>query len=344
MNIKRSHLILLPFLFLILSGGLALESLGHPGKKQGSEPNRQKFEIAPKHRFIDNGDGTITDRKTNLMWIKNGQSVLGALKWKEAVAFCAGLKYADHSDWRLPSKDEFKSIIDTEYQAPALPEQSSFTNVVTFFDYWTKTEPKFGPGYVWGVNFYYGKHNYLNKKKFAFPWPVRSATPTVLAKAKPSWQKIKTKYIIIRYRTLENLKEFDTRVRYSPETSGLKWLFPGGKAATLKDKIKIKVDALYERVQEILDMRRRMERVAIDIYPDKMQLYSASRNMSKKDRHYRAYYIYKENKIYINSNDLDEKLIAHEIAYSIISNYLPVRPPRASVEILARYASSNLRE
>ena len=64
------------------------------------------------------------------------------------------------------------------------------------------------------------------------------------------------------------------------------WLSLGGKAATLKDKIKIKMDALYERVQEILDMRRRMKRVAIDIYPDKMQLYSASGRMSKKDRRY----------------------------------------------------------
>lgn len=72
-----------------------------------------------KNDFIDNGDGTITDRATGLMWmkkdsgfIKAGQNKDGKLNWEQALVWAENLEFAGYSDWRLPDIKELQSIVD----------------------------------------------------------------------------------------------------------------------------------------------------------------------------------------------------------------------------------------
>ena len=60
--------------------------------------------------YTDNGDGTVTDNVTGLMW----QQAVPATRytWASAVAYCPTLTLAGHSDWRLPSYIELVSILD----------------------------------------------------------------------------------------------------------------------------------------------------------------------------------------------------------------------------------------
>jgi len=60
--------------------------------------------------FHDNGNGTITDRATGLMWSKADSG--RGMNWEQALAYAAGLKLAGHSDWRLPNAKELQSIVD----------------------------------------------------------------------------------------------------------------------------------------------------------------------------------------------------------------------------------------
>jgi hypothetical protein len=60
--------------------------------------------------YTDNGDGTVTDNVTGLMW---QQAVpTGTYTWEQAKAYCPPLTLAGHSDWRLPSRIELTSIVD----------------------------------------------------------------------------------------------------------------------------------------------------------------------------------------------------------------------------------------
>jgi hypothetical protein len=66
-----------------------------------------------KNDFHDNGDGTITDRATGLMWSKadSGQG----MNWRDALAWAQkknAEKFLGHDDWRLPSVKELQSIVD----------------------------------------------------------------------------------------------------------------------------------------------------------------------------------------------------------------------------------------
>jgi len=70
-------------------------------------------------RFIDNGDGTVSDTLTNLMWINNDSY----LDTKKFVTFTQAIKYKDRknkdrfagfTDWRLPDKKEAQTLYDKE--------------------------------------------------------------------------------------------------------------------------------------------------------------------------------------------------------------------------------------
>lgn len=73
-----------------------------------------------KNDFHDNGDGTVTDRATGLMWSKtdSGQG----MNWEAALAWVQqrnAQKYLGHSDWRLPNAKELQSLVDYT-RAPAV--------------------------------------------------------------------------------------------------------------------------------------------------------------------------------------------------------------------------------
>jgi hypothetical protein len=72
-----------------------------------------------ENEFVDNGDGTITDLSTGLVWMQQDSGVFGAgsrgdssLDWSEALAFCENLDYAGQTDWRLPDAKELQGIVD----------------------------------------------------------------------------------------------------------------------------------------------------------------------------------------------------------------------------------------
>jgi len=59
--------------------------------------------------FIDNGDGTITDSVTKLMW---EQSESGEIGWDGSVQYCKELSVGGYTDWRLPDIYELYGIVD----------------------------------------------------------------------------------------------------------------------------------------------------------------------------------------------------------------------------------------
>ena len=73
------------------------------------------------NHFIDNGDGTITDRATDLMWMKNDSGK--PMKWRQALAWAENLQLAGHADWRLPNAKELQSIVDYS-RAPMAAKRS----------------------------------------------------------------------------------------------------------------------------------------------------------------------------------------------------------------------------
>ena len=93
------------------------------------------------NQFVDNGDGTVTDYATGLMW-QQGDSV-NTQNWEQALAYAERLELAGCRDWRLPNAKELQSIVDYT-RAPTVTGSAAIDT--NFFDvsemesfYWTST-------------------------------------------------------------------------------------------------------------------------------------------------------------------------------------------------------------
>lgn len=190
---------------------------------------------------------------------------------------------------------------------------------------------------------------YLKELFLIFPLiTVFLPAPALDAREQPSastlTQSIETKHTTIRYESLKDLKNLDGKIDFSPGEWSLGRLFsasgPEGPIASLKKK----VDALFERAQEILGMRGKVKKVIINVYADQRELHDAYYRITRRQCRIRAWYIYRTNTIYINVKDVHEGMLAHEMAHSIIDHYLMVPPPRTTAEILARYVDAHLHE
>ena len=100
--------------------------------------------------YADNGDGTVTDPTTGLIWMRcsMGQvwdgatstctGTAGTYTWDQAVALTNTVPFAGHSDWRLPNIRELQTIVDYTVKFPAVP-----IDAVAF--------PNTSVGYVWSA-------------------------------------------------------------------------------------------------------------------------------------------------------------------------------------------------
>jgi len=109
---------------------LSIERIEEREKAEAERRRIEEEEQAAEERIrklraeggkIDNGDGTITDYATGLMWQKSAYNSNNKSSSKEAKAYIQELndrRFADYCDWRMPTIDELKSLksLITEYK------------------------------------------------------------------------------------------------------------------------------------------------------------------------------------------------------------------------------------
>lgn len=118
---------------------------------------------------IDNGDGTVTDTGSGLMWLKATQ---GLLPWEEAIKYCEDGIWAGHDDWRLPNRNELQSLVNYSRFSPSI-DTSVFPDTASY-NYWSSTTHATYPENAWFVNFNYGYVYGYNKQTSYFVRPVRT--------------------------------------------------------------------------------------------------------------------------------------------------------------------------
>lgn len=149
------------------------------GKGSGQDGDLQVGVPFPAPRFIDNRDGTVLDKLTGLVWLKNGNP-FGFRTWQQALDDCNGLRdglqgLTDGSkagDWRLPNIQEMESIIDYGNFAPSLPLGHPFEDVGPT-SYWTSTSVTSAPTQAMFSILGVGPSIFENKEHPFLVWPVR---------------------------------------------------------------------------------------------------------------------------------------------------------------------------
>jgi hypothetical protein len=144
----------------------------------------------PDPRFTDNGDGTVTDKLTGLMWAKDANLDNGTMTWNDAIDYAYNLSLGSegcggpsYTDWRLPNIKELLSMIDYGNFKPALTSGHSFSNVNVTNYYWTSTtaETTTVNDYAFRVSLVEGIVGSNGKNAVNWVWPVRGETIGSLA-------------------------------------------------------------------------------------------------------------------------------------------------------------------
>lgn len=138
-----------------------LSTLAVHGKTHGTIPN-----------LVENGDGTITNTATGLMWQQ--ASAPGTHTWAQGLSYCESLSLGGHSDWRLPNIKELASLADLSKSGPTINADYFPDTQPTY--YWSSTTVftnalTYGGYYAYGINFENGLETDLIKYFFQ---PVRA--------------------------------------------------------------------------------------------------------------------------------------------------------------------------
>lgn len=134
--------------------------------------------------FVNNGNGTVTDTRTGLIWLQNAKCNATQLGEAAAGAWAAGLAdgqcgLTDGStpgQWRLPTVKEFQTLLDYSQYDPAIPSGHPFSGTAKGADnnwYWTSTAYKNDSSRAWFVFLAPGLIQDWPKTDTAYVWAVR---------------------------------------------------------------------------------------------------------------------------------------------------------------------------
>jgi len=131
--------------------------------------------------FTDNGDGTITDQLTQLIWQKTPSAT--AMTWEQALGYAENLVLANASDWRLPNIKELQSLNDESLTNPSV--STAFFPTIGVKNYWSSTTLKpnsANPLSAWFLHTQFGVTSYDVKSNQNYVLAVRGI-PTALSTA-----------------------------------------------------------------------------------------------------------------------------------------------------------------
>ena len=155
----------------------------------GDDGDLEKGVAWPNPRFTDNGDGTVTDNLTGLIWLMNA-NCFGAKSWTDALSDANGLASgscgltdgSSAGDWRVPNIKELQSLIHYGFYIPCLPdtagtgqwtEGNPFSGVQSG-NYWSSTACASTTYSAWVVSLSSGRVGGGNQDYDDYVWPVRS--------------------------------------------------------------------------------------------------------------------------------------------------------------------------
>jgi hypothetical protein len=113
---------------------------------------RRSAANAPAGHFTVNGDGTVTDNMTKLVWQRTVPS--STYTWADAGTYCASGTGLPGSGWRLPTYRELQTIVDDSQTNPSI-DSTAFPSTPVG-RYWTASPCLGVNDAAWAIYTYYG--------------------------------------------------------------------------------------------------------------------------------------------------------------------------------------------
>ncbi len=136
--------------------------------------------------YTDNGNGTVTDSGTGLVWQKCSAGlgttlgncstgITSLYSWSSAISYCEGLTLGSRSDWRLPNINELRSIVDYGSSTSPSINTTIFPNTQSNY-YWSSSSYALAWGQAYSVIFTNGAVIYRYTEGAFYQYCVRCVT------------------------------------------------------------------------------------------------------------------------------------------------------------------------
>lgn len=145
--------------------------------------------------------------------------------------------------------------------------------------------------------------------------------------------ELKTRLSCVEFAHVEQLQQFNRNIRLSLSNT----LGRSRKQLSIDAEVSHKVDLIYGRVQEILDMHPLHSDLRIVLLPSESAVQQSYHRRYAHQVGYIAYFSPEENRIYIAVDKVNSRVLAHELAHVVIHHFFQRRPPERIHEILAQY-------
>jgi hypothetical protein len=153
------------------------------------------------------------------------------------------------------------------------------------------------------------------------------------------WRYIESDYFKILCSPNVDIKRVERKIRKRYFFSKRPKL---SSVASAEERLAYRMDAIFDRAKEILDMRPHNPGITIKIFKNRRELNEEYYSIFKEKRNIISFYIYKHNTIYTNEADISDSVIAHEMGHAIVDHYFAVRPPETVRELLSEYVNAHL--
>ncbi len=156
----------------------------------GDDGDLEKGSAWPDPRFTDNGDGTVTDNLTDLVWLKKTNTAGAQVNWTTAFTYIDELNASGtmnaldagdtsnggthQTDWRLPNRKELFSLLDQSQLNPAVKSGHPFSDIESEW-YWTSSTDDLNTANAWAISMGSGSVSRGPRTDTRYVWAVRQA-------------------------------------------------------------------------------------------------------------------------------------------------------------------------
>jgi hypothetical protein len=153
-----------------------------------------------------------------------------------------------------------------------------------------------------------------------------------------------SKFCTIFYDNYVDLKKVDRCVNLSFSDFYVPRAYKADPGLSIEGMIADKFDAIFSKVEEMLDMYPARIHAAVNIYKSQEDLDKVYEEFFNEPNKAVSFYIYKTNTIYTVESQLNENILAHEMAHCIIDHYFVILPPKKIQEMLSAYVDLHLED
>ncbi len=166
------------------------------------------------------------------------------------------------------------------------------------------------------------------------------------ARAGEKWSRLETDYVTLYCDAGCTPQAVNARLNVSPVI--LARYESGIVRETGGEQVRAKLDAMFQKVQDLLGMPLPGTTVNLKVYSSRegirayyRKLYGKEYSNLKGDATILSFYIYKENTIHVFLGDLSVPVLSHEMGHCVVDHYFIVVPPVKVQEILAMYVDKH---